>query len=173
MSLQYRYANKQDAAIIAQLINSAYRGESSRAGWTTEADLLTGDRIDPEGICEILDRKDSVILLCLQNEAIVGTVHVEKIGNAAYLGMFVVQPQLQGGGIGKQLMEKAESLVQAQWHVTKIWMTVISIRSELINYYERRGYVRTGRIEPFPSEVPDEFRLVKNLQFVEMEKQLA
>lgn len=169
----FRHALKSDAAAIAVLVNSAYRGDSSRAGWTTEADLLTGTRINAEEVMQLIEADDSVVLLCLQDVHIIGCVHLEKTGDAAYLGMFVVQPTRQGGGIGKQFMQAAEAEVQALWGVKKMWMSVISVRAELIAYYERRGYVRTGRFKPFPAEIGDEFRLVKDLQFEEMEKQLS
>ncbi len=170
--LDFRHAVKSDAAAIAVLVNSAYRGDSSRAGWTTEADLLTGTRINAEEVMQLIEADNSVVLLCVQDDQMIGCVHLEKTDDAAYLGMFVVQPTLQGGGIGKQFMHAAESEVQALWGVKKMWMSVISVRAELIAYYERRGYVRTGRYKPFPSEIGDEFRLVENLQFEEMEKQL-
>ena len=111
-----------------------------------------------------------MVLLCLQNQEMIGCVHLEKTDDAAYLGMFVVQPTYKGGGIGKQFIQAAEVEVQKLWGVKKMWMSVISVRAELIAYYERRGYVRTGRFKPFPSEIGDEFRLVKDLQFEEMEK---
>lgn len=169
----FRHALKSDASAIAVLVNSAYRGDSSRAGWTTEADLLTGTRINAEEVMQLIEADDSVVLLCLQDVHIIGCVHLEKTGDAAYLGMFVVQPTRQGGGIGKQFMQAAEAEVQALWGVKKMWMSVISVRAELIAYYERRGYARTGRFKPFPAEIGDEFRLVKDLQFEEMEKQLS
>ena len=172
-TLSFRPAVKQDAAYIAQMVNSAYRGDSSRAGWTTEADLLTGTRIDAEEVTNLLEADNSVILLCLKNEQIIGCVHLEKTLDAAYLGLFVVKPGLQGGGIGKQFMQAAEQLVQDLWGVKKMWMTVISVRKELIAYYERRGYQQNGKVKPFPEEVGDEFRLVKDLQMVEMEKALG
>jgi ribosomal protein S18 acetylase RimI-like enzyme len=173
MQLHYRHALKQDADNIAHLVNSAYRGDSSRAGWTTEADILSGSRIDTEGVCKILECENSVILLCLQDDAIIGCVHLEKVGDAAYFGMFVVKPNLQGDGVGKKFMRQAENLTQTLWGVNKVWMYVISVRSELIAYYERRGYVRTGRFKPFISEAGKERQLVDNLQFEELEKQLA
>jgi len=173
MSFQYRHAVKQDAARIAALTNSAYRGDASRAGWTTEADLLTGERINTEGIVKIIEAENSIILLCLQDDVIIGSVHLEKTDDAAYLGMFVVRPDLQGTGIGRQFMAQAERAARVQWQIKKMWMFVISLRVELIAYYERRGYSRTGRTHPFPAEIGEEFRLVKDLEFVEMEKLLA
>jgi GNAT superfamily N-acetyltransferase len=173
MTHQYRIAVPDDAKFLAELINSSYRGDSSRAGWTTEADLLTGSRIDADGICKLILAENSVMLLCLQNDVIISCVHLQKTGDAAYFGLFVVQPVLQGEGLGKLIMQKAESVVQTLWDVKKMWMTVISVRHELIAYYERRGFVRTGRFKPFPAEIGDEFRLVKNLQFEELEKQLV
>lgn len=171
-SYQFRIALRHDAQAISDLVNSAYRGDSSRAGWTTEADLLTGLRITPEDLCELIETDDSVILLCLHDDQIIGSVHLLKTEEAAYLGMFAVNPTLQGNGIGKQFMQAAEDLVKSRWQAKKMWMTVITTRHELIAYYERRGYVRTGRIKAFPAEVPEECRLVKDIQMEELEKDL-
>jgi ribosomal protein S18 acetylase RimI-like enzyme len=171
-SYQFRIATRSDAQAITDLVNSAYRGDSSRAGWTTEADLLIGLRVTPEDVCELIETDDSVILLCIDDDKIIGSVNLLKTENAAYLGMFAVNPQLQGGGIGKQFMQAAEDLVKQRWQANKMWMTVITTRHELIAYYERRGYQRTGRIKAFPIEVPEENRLVKNLQMEELEKSL-
>ncbi|MFZ6654840.1 GNAT family N-acetyltransferase [Undibacterium sp. TJN19] len=172
-AISYRPAVHADAAFIASLVNSAYRGDSSRQGWTTEADLLQGSRIHTPEVEALIASPDSVILLCLQGEEIIGCVNLEKTEGAAYLGMFVVRPALQGNGIGKQFMQAAETHAQQSWGINKIWMTVISVRKELIAYYERRGYVRTGRFKPFPSDNGKEQMLVENLQFEEMEKVLA
>ncbi|MBC3873409.1 GNAT family N-acetyltransferase [Undibacterium flavidum] len=168
--LTFRIAQKNDALAITDLVNSAYRGDSSRAGWTTEADLLTGVRVNPEDVRELIETEDSLILLCLRDGIIIGSVNLLRTDNAAYLGMFAVNPELQGGGIGKQFMQAAEELVKQRWQAKKMWMTVITTRHELIAYYERRGYQRTGRIKPFPAEVPDECRLVKDIQMEELEK---
>lgn len=170
--IHFRPAIDADADTIAALVNSAYRGDSSRAGWTTEADLLQGSRIFPPEVRDLIANPDSVILLCLQGEDIIGCVNLEKTEGAAYLGMFVVRPVLQGNGIGKHFMQTAEKHAQELWGINKIWMTVISVRKELIAYYERRGYVRTGRFKPFPSDNGKEQMLVENLQFEEMEKNL-
>ncbi|MDY7539684.1 GNAT family N-acetyltransferase [Undibacterium sp. RTI2.1] len=170
--ITFRDAVLADADVVADMVNSAYRGDSSRQGWTTEADLLQGARTNADEIRDQIAAAGSFILLCLQDQAIVGCVHLEQQQNAAYFGMFVVRPQLQGKGIGKQFMQQAESAVQQRWGVTKIWMTVISVRHELLAYYERRGYVRTGRLSPFPVEERQEILLAGDLQFEELEKLL-
>lgn len=170
--IQFRLAVDADAEAIAALVNSAYRGDSSRQGWTTEDDLLQGPRIHAQEVSDLLAANDSVILLCLQDQDIIGCVHLEKTESAAYLGMFVVRPVLQGNGIGKYFMQTAEQHAQKMWGISKIWMTVITVRHELIAYYERRGYVRTGRFKPFPADNGKEKVLVENLQFEEMEKTL-
>ena len=173
MNIVYRPALISDAAIIEALVNSAYRGDSSRAGWTTEADLLDGTRISTEEVIAQIEAKDSIILLCIQNEEIIGCVHLEKNENAAYLGMFVVKPTLQGAGIGKQFMQAAENMAQAVWGVEKMWMTVISVRSELIAFYERRGYHRTGRFKPFMGDGVNGIVKTAPLEFEELEKVLS
>ena len=87
--------------------------------------------------------------------------------------MFVVRPDLQGGGIGKHFIQAAEDIVQQEWGSTKMTMTVITLRLELIAFYERRGYRRTGELLPFPDDPDKGIQLVQNLQFEMLEKYLA
>lgn len=169
----FRNAHIEEAAFLALFVNAAYRGDSSRVGWTTEADYLDGQRTDEEGICELIEAEDSMLLLCLQGEEIVGSVHLQKTTDAAYLGMLVTRPDLQGQGIGKHLMQAAEAIVQATWGVHKMEMTVITRRSELLAFYERRGYRRTGIIKPFPHDVRFGIPRVEGLQFEVLEKELT
>lgn len=170
--LQFRLAETSDAATIETLVNSGYRGEASRQGWTTEADLLGGTRINLQEVNDLMSSNDSVILLCLQNAAIIGCVLLQHEAASVYLGMFVVQPNLQANGIGRQLMHAAEDLVKTRWRAEKIWMTVITLRTELIAYYVRRGYQQTGRYKPFPPEIAQAFATVDHLQFEVLEKSL-
>lgn len=151
LELTFRKAVAGEAAQVADMINTSYRGETSRLGWTTEADLLDGLRTDTEEIRRLIAAADSMILLCLDGVELIGSVHVERKEDHAYVGMFVVRPTLQGRGIGKLLLETAEHAVLREWGVGKFVMVVISFRQELIAYYERRGYRRTGRNLPFPS----------------------
>lgn len=143
-------AEKQDAGQIAALVNSAYRGESSKQGWTTEADLLAGLRIDIEEILRLISSDESMLLLCKAEAELIGSVHLQKQAEQVCLGMLAVSPPLQGRGIGKQLLEAAEQAAQETWAVNKSVMSVIASRSELIAFYERRGYRRTGVSKAFP-----------------------
>lgn len=171
--LTFRRARAVDADYVAHLINCAYRGEVSRAGWTTEDGLIEGARTNPEEIRGLIVRQDSVILLCLRAGIIVGTVHLERRADAAYLGMLVVDPDLQGAGIGKQLMSAAEALVRSEWGCLRVTMTVISARDELIAFYERRGYRRTGQTHPFPTRIGASVPKIPGLEFAVLEKSLA
>jgi predicted N-acetyltransferase YhbS len=171
----FRRASKNDAEALAALVNSAYRGDSSRAGWTTEADLLGGQRTDVAEIAHLVGQADSVLLLCVSGGEIVGSVHVEKVDAAtAYLGMLVIKPVLQGRGLGRCLMAEAERFVHAEWGATRVQMQVITLRHELIAYYVRRGYLRTGEVRPFPATDPS-FGLpkVEGLMFEVLEKPLV
>lgn len=150
MTLSMSKADKQEAGQIAALVNSAYRGESSKQGWTTEADLLAGRRTDAEEILQLISTEDSILLLCKAKAELIGSVHLQKQAEQVYLGMLAVSPPLQGKGIGKQLLEAAERAAQATWAVSKSVMTVIACRNELIAFYERRGYRRTGVSKEFP-----------------------
>lgn len=150
MELQYRLATEKDAQAIAALVNSAYRGDSSKQGWTTEADLLGGQRTDREAISETIQKANNVFLLCFQNEDLLGSVHLVQQNENCYLGMFTVQPTLQGSGIGKQFIQAAEDFARKEWNSKSVSMSVIVQRTELISWYERRGYAKTGKTFPFP-----------------------
>lgn len=161
-----------DVPAIVFLVNSAYRGESSKQGWTTEADLLDGIRTDKESISDIINHKDSTLLLCRneQNE-LLGCVHLRKQEQQMYLGMLTVSPTLQGAGIGKELLKRSETF-SGQSGASAIVMNVISIRHELISWYERHGYQRTGETKAFPSSDP-RFGIPKqDLEFIILRKML-
>ena len=173
--ISFRRAQLSDATVVAELVNSAYRGESSRAGWTTEADILGGQRTDTDEITCLIKTKDSVILVCLCGDLVIGSLHLEKIDSeTAYLGMLVIKPVLQAQGLGKRFMQQAEEFVRAEWGIKRIEMQVITLRDELIAYYQRRGYQFTGEIRPFP-EFDPKFGLpkVKGLRLSVMLKILA
>jgi len=149
--LSYRHAAVTDVAAIVQLVESAYRGEGSRAGWTTEADLLDGQRTDAAAVTEMLDAPQSTVLLAEDGGQLVGCCRLERRpGAEAYFGMFSVQPLQQGEGVGRQLLAEAERIARDDLAATTMIMTVIAQRTELIEWYERRGYRRTGETEPFP-----------------------
>ena len=172
LSLTYRKAVSADTKQIVDLINSAYRGDSSKRGWTTEADILGGQRTDADEIGRLIATSGSMILLCYSDQDLIGSVHLERAEQGAYLGMFTVRPTLQSQGIGKRFMEEAERRVQEEWGATKIMMLVITLREELIAFYERRGYRRTGKFEPFPNDIRFGIPKVSNLKFEMLEKRL-
>jgi GNAT superfamily N-acetyltransferase len=169
-----RHAEARDVATIVGLVESAYRGEVSRAGWTTEADFLDGQRIDVPGVAEIIAKPNSVVILAESDDGtLLACCHIEKQGDACYFGMFSVRPGMQGSGIGRGMLAEAETFAHTKWKSAKMEMTVISIRAELIHWYERRGYQRTGRFKPFPYG-DERFGIPKrdDLQFELMEKAL-
>ncbi|MGZ5030358.1 MAG: GNAT family N-acetyltransferase [Methylobacter sp.] len=143
-------AEKHDAGQIADLVNSAYRGEYSKQGWTTEADLLAGRRTVTDEIEQLIATDDSMFLLCKAEAQLIGSVHLQKQADQVYLGMLAVSPPLQGRSVGKQLLFAAEQAAQRIWAVNKSVMSVIESRSELIAFYERNGYRRTGKNKAFP-----------------------
>lgn len=149
-TLTFRSATLADIPALVELVTSAYRGDVSRQGWTTEADLLDGQRIDPEVLRQDLLRPRSQVLLALSGERLLACVHVADEDGAGYLGMFSVRPDAQGSGVGKQLMIEAERYARDELGMPVMRMAVIDIREELIAFYERRGYLRTGIKKPFP-----------------------
>jgi GNAT superfamily N-acetyltransferase len=148
-TLSFRPAAIADIPAVVGLVQSAYRGDSGRLGWTTEADLLDGQRTDAADIAETISRPDSVIVLAFEGDVLRASCHVEREGEACYFGMFSVDPMHQGGGTGKALLAEAERMARG-WACRHMKMTVIDVRAELIAWYERRGYQRTGEYRPFP-----------------------
>jgi ribosomal protein S18 acetylase RimI-like enzyme len=174
----FRNATLADVSTVIELVESAYRGEASRAGWTTEADLLDGQRTDELEIREIISGAHSRIRLAQQHNgiehdpqqteaharmpqhaltttsSIVACVRIENAGDAGYIGMVSVRPKLQAAGIGRQLLQEAERIIRDELGLSRARMTVIAQRETLISWYQRRGYSLTGKREKFPYGEP-------------------
>jgi len=164
-------ALESDIPVLNILVNSAYRGESSKAGWTTEADLLGGIRTDEAGLKTLMQAQGGVILKYMENDKMLGCVYLKKEDDKLYLGMLTVVPTLQNKGIGKILLAAAEEEAGKR-NCTAIFMSVISIRTELINWYKKHGYYDTGITRPFPISDPS-FGIPKQpLEFMILEKKL-
>ncbi|MES2669366.1 MAG: N-acetyltransferase [Pseudomonadota bacterium] len=181
--LDFRTATHDDIPALIALVTAAYRGDASRQGWTTEADLLDGQRIDAQMLRADLDAPGSVILLATDSgdedrPRLVACANIAKQTSddgiaTGYFGMFSVDPDLQGGGIGRLVLAEAERIARDALGCARMRMTVIDSREELIAYYERRGYVRTGINKPFPYGDP-RYGLPKrdDLRFEILEKSL-
>lgn len=165
-------ANPSDLQPLMALVNSAYRGESSRAGWTTEADLIAGNiRIDEHALSEVLNAPESIVLIYVENNQIIGCVNLQHKGEYLYLGMFSVSPERQNAGIGRKLLRAAEEVALA-WQLSVIRMSVIYLREELISWYNRNGYIETGERIPFHEDGMSGKHL-KPLEFIILEKNIT
>lgn len=164
-------ATEADIPALDVLVNSAYRGETSKKGWTTEADLLGGIRTSEESLRAMLYNPNAFILNYIEEGKLLGCVYLETKGADLYLGMLTVSPDAQASGIGKQLLLAAETIAVDK-QCRAITITVISQRHELIAWYERRGYRPTGETQPFPND--PRFGIPKQpLEFIVMEKVLS
>ncbi|KAF9877439.1 acetyltransferase [Colletotrichum karsti] len=197
--LTFRTATPSDIPVLLPLIRSAYRGEFSRKGWTTEADLVADQRIDEAGLLAKITEPDGVVFLVTEDTGSTATTTPASPtktatptkttappalsccellrradGAVAYFGLFAVDPERQAGGVGRRVLEHAERFAVREWGVRRIEMCVIWSRAELIAWYERRGYVRTGETRAFPYEqlVGGE-ALRDDLYFVVLEKELS
>ncbi|MFF7414078.1 GNAT family N-acetyltransferase [Streptomyces lydicus] len=148
--LTFRTALDTDVPELVTLIESAYRGDTSRAGWTTEADLLEGQRTDADGVAAVVKADTGRLLIAERDGELIACCQLEHRGDHAYFGMFAVRPELQGGGLGKIIIAEAERTAVETWGAREMRMTVIRQRAELVAWYERRGYRRTGQFTPFP-----------------------
>lgn len=146
----FRAAAPADVPGLVALIESAYRGDASRAGWTTEADILDGQRTDPAMVEDAVSGAGKRMLVAEAGGRLVACCQLEDRGGHAYFGMFAVDPGRQGGGLGRKVLAEAERLARNDWGAKEMHMTVISVREDLIAWYVRRGYTRTGEKSPFP-----------------------
>lgn len=176
MYLDIRPAISADLPALHALVESAYRGDTARAGWTHEADLLGGQRTDIPALAAMVDGPDEVILLGELGEALVGCVHLKPAARpgTVYLGLFAVAPDRQAGGLGRKMLVAAEEHAAQNMGAARVEMTVIRQRAELIGWYERRGYALTGEERPFPMD-DERFGLPsrRDLAFVVLEKALG
>jgi GNAT superfamily N-acetyltransferase len=170
---QIRVAAAEQREAIVDVVHSAYRGESSRRGWTTEADLLDGQRTDVQQIDALIADPQARLLLALAGDALLGTVLVRWVPPIATLGMLAVTPDLQRAGLGSRLLAAAEGVAKDVFGAERIEMSVIDVRRDIIAYYLRRGYRETGRSAPFPYTDP-RFGVprVSELAFTILEKAL-
>lgn len=147
--IDLKIAKEADAERITQLVNSVYRGENSKKGWTTEADFLKGIRITEEKIREIIASKNDMIIMAFIGDDLFGCVHLEKAAEYSFLGMLSVDVNVQTKGIGKLLIHECERYTKEVFGLNDIRMKVIGRRIELIEYYKRRGYELTNQREDF------------------------
>ena len=171
----FKTATTTNADQISQLVNSAYRGDSSKAGWTTEADLLDGQRTDPTSIEQTILTPNNSIELALDENTneLMGVVHLKHDDDETlYFGMLTVKPNSQAQGLGKKLLEHVETYAQKN-NFTRLRISVLHLRPELIAYYERRGFKATGEFIPFPENDPlHGIPKVKGLKLLEFVKSL-
>ncbi|MBK0378594.1 GNAT family N-acetyltransferase [Mucilaginibacter segetis] len=165
-------ATLTDVPALAALVNSAYRGENSRRGWTTEANMIDGQRIDEATLIDYLTDDHTYILKYTDTDGyLTGCVYLQKQGDKLYLGMLSVSPLLQAKGIGRQLLQAGEQHAK-KLNCTSVFMTVIDSRLELISWYERRGYQKTGEI--IPLIIPEKYGVLKQpLNMLVLQKNVA
>lgn len=175
IDLTIRDAVPADVPALHALVESAYRGEASRAGWTTEADLLDGQRTDVEDLASILADPEQGLLTAWRGEDLIGCILIARRGEGiGYFGMLSVSPTLQGGGVGRKLVGAAEAAMAERFGARRVRISVIPQRETLIGWYERLGYAATGETLPFPYG-DERFGLPKrdDLSFIVMEKAIA
>lgn len=165
-----RTATAGDIPALNLLVNGAYRGEGSKKGWTTEADLLDGIRTSEQSLQTMMQTPGATIDVVEENNRLLGCVYLQQKKSVLYLGMLTVSPENQGKGIGAMLMQAAENKARLLG-CTSIQMTVITARESLIAYYNRKGFCDTGERMPFPDDPA--FGIPKQpLVFMVMEKKL-
>ncbi len=152
--LNFYKAELSDAAALSQLVNRAYRGELSRKGWTTEADILEGIRATTADIAEMVHARDQFMLMGERDEKILACMQCQKQSfdgqTVALFGMIAVEPTKQNLGYGKDLINAAEAITKREWSVAGYAMLVISQRTDVIDFYQRLGYEPTQTYVDFP-----------------------
>jgi len=140
-------ASIEDAERIKDLINLCYRGMD---GWTKETKIVSGDRISIDDTKTLIQKHNSKMFTVSIDETMIACIGIEQKENKAYISAFAVLPSYQNMGIGKQVLSQAEEYAANQFKAKELILVVVSQRQELIEYYERRGYKRTGQISKYP-----------------------
>ncbi|HEY6870091.1 MAG TPA: GNAT family N-acetyltransferase [Novosphingobium sp.] len=167
---RFRKGTAADVPAIRALLESAYRGDSARQGWTHESDLLSGDRTSEAEVAGIVAAPHQRIIVVEERARVIGCVAITDLGSGkAYLGMLAVSPALQAGGLGRALIAAAEDEARRTFAARSMEMTVIGLRPELIAWYQRRGYQPTGEIRPFHYDAPER----AGIALVVLERQIA
>jgi GNAT superfamily N-acetyltransferase len=118
-----------------------------------DARRVDGERIDVGELMAIIDGPGQMILVAEEGGELIACVQISDEGDGACtLELLCVEPRRQTRGIGKRLIAAAEREAAAHFRATRMEMTVIKMRTELIAYYGRRGYAPTGEKRPFPVE---------------------
>lgn len=147
---RFAFATPVDVPALAVLIERAYRGPEAAKGWTNESEILTGPRSSPAEIEGLIRDADTKFLVAFDGDRLVACALLKKHGTGAYFGMFAIDPDTQGSGLGKLMMSRCDDAVRELWNANYLRLTVISLREKLIAWYERRGFIQTGEQEPFP-----------------------
>jgi ribosomal protein S18 acetylase RimI-like enzyme len=170
----FRLAAPSDAAALVTLVRSAYRGSASREGWTSEADLVTGDRIDEGQVLDVIERPGSMLLVLEEPDGLLACCHLEDRGDGvAFFGTFAVRPTAQGRGVGRRVMAEAEQRVADAFEASVLEMTVLGQQEALILWYERLGFRRTGETRRFPADSRYARPQRDDLYFVVLRKHLT
>jgi ribosomal protein S18 acetylase RimI-like enzyme len=166
-----RVASEADAGPIAELVNRAYRPAPQQRGWTHEAELVAGDRISAAQVSALFAAQSVVLVLC-EGAGIIACVHLlAGESGGVYIGMLATDPARQVRGLGKQMLAHAEQYALLHFNASIFRMSVLSSRPELMAFYERRGYARTGEVEAYPVEAGVGRPLVDGLRVVSLVKQ--
>jgi ribosomal protein S18 acetylase RimI-like enzyme len=146
--LKIRKASTEDATAITRLVNAAYRPELGAQGWTHESHIVSGERTNAVQVASALEK--STVLVGLYGTEIVACVQIERDGIDAYIGMLAVDPMRQATGLGKVMLSQAESYAETSLGAQRFALIVVKARTELVQFYLRRGYDDTGKSLPYP-----------------------
>lgn len=160
-------ANTTDALQICELLNLAYRGAD---GWTTESALVEGNRCSESDIISDIESPSNYLLVYKTSNIIQACISVQESEDRAYIGSFAVRPKLQNSGIGKTVLNLAEQFAVTNFQPRQFIMVVLSSRTELIEFYERRGYQRNGIIKEYPIHLNVGVPLTHDLTIEELTK---
>lgn len=145
-----RKALLTDAEAVTKLVNRAYRPGPGSEGWTHESALVSGDRIDQDKVA--MANQAGTVLVADNEQGLVGCVQVEVTDRVAHIGMLAVDPSRQTSGIGKLLLAHAEEVAVQKLDAQVGVLVVIAARTELVEFYLRRGYSKTDEWSQYPAD---------------------
>lgn len=168
-TVKIRLASLNDSPEIVSLVNTAYRSKEVK-GWTSESGMIGGDRINSKQVKVLLETKKSFLFLAFDQEKLIGCVHIQIEKNLGHIGLLTTHPKIQNLGLGKKLLQFAENYCVEHYHINTFEISVLSTRKELIEFYERRGYVFTGKVDSYPIDAQVGRPLLSDIQVLYFKK---
>ncbi len=138
MALTFRLAKPEQCSLIRQLFFTALDPMAKRLG----------NVIPNDAFSELADKIGGRNLYILEKDGeIQAAIAFHEEDQALYIDTLAVQPELQGQGLGSQLLKEAEMISESR-ELYQLKLHTPEIMDELLTFYRGHGYFESHRALP-------------------------